>query len=174
MLLMATSQMDDDMLQRLIQAALTARRCAHAPYSHFQVGAALLCEDGEMFLGCNVENASFSLTLCAERVAAAAAVTAQKRNWTALAIASPGAVTPCGACRQFIAEFAGDLHIICVDTDSSGAEVFGLDSIGSDGIDAGTLGSGMPRHTQYTLSALLPHAFGSAALAPLQPRQSTQ
>jgi cytidine deaminase len=96
----------------LLVHATRARRAAHAPYSRFEVGAALLAEDGRIFTGCNVENASYGLSECAERVALFKAVSEGARAFTALAVAGPRAgVTPCGACRQVLAEFAPDLKI---------------------------------------------------------------
>jgi cytidine deaminase len=100
---------------RLIAAALAVRQQAYAPYSKFQVGAALLSTSGETFLGCNVENISYGLTQCAERSAVTAAVAAGRTEFTALAIASPSGVSPCGACRQVLAEFCPDLAILLVD-----------------------------------------------------------
>ncbi len=106
-------------LERLVRSAFAARDRAYVPHSQFRVGAALLLDDDQLVTGCNVENASFSLTICAERVAAAAAVAGGYRSWRALAIASVGGVMPCGACRQFLAEF-GETEIIGVDvTDGS-------------------------------------------------------
>ncbi len=98
---------------RLIQAALAVRQHAYAPYSRFSVGAALLAENEEIFLGCNVENLSFGLTLCAERSAVVAAVAAGQTRFRALAIVADTVtpVSPCGACRQVLAEFAPDLPI---------------------------------------------------------------
>ena len=99
----------------LVSAALAARGRAYAPYSRFQVGAALRTEDGAVFAGCNVENASYGLTMCAERVALAAAVAAGARpgDIDLLAVASPDrAITPCGACRQVIAEFGHDIRVL--------------------------------------------------------------
>ena len=99
----------------LVRAATEARDQAYAPHSHFYVGAALLMHDGEIVVGCNVENASYSMTLCAERVAAASAVARGYRSWRAIAIASVGGVMPCGACRQFLAEFGVDIPVFVVD-----------------------------------------------------------
>lgn len=94
--------------QTLYEMALKATENSYAPYSHFRVGAALLCEDGSVFLGANVENRSYGLTICAERSAVVSAITAGKRRFTAVAIATPdaeGPVGPCGACRQVLSEF---------------------------------------------------------------------
>lgn len=100
----------------LIQAALDAQQRAYCPYSNFPVGAALQTASGQIFQGVNVENASFGLTNCAERVAAGAAVAAGEREFTAIAVVSRGGVSPCGACRQFLAEFNPDLPIVMVDS----------------------------------------------------------
>lgn len=91
----------------LLAAAEKAARKAHAPYSKYKVGAALLCADGEMFAGCNVENASYGLTMCAERTAVYAAITAGRRDFVAMAVVADGDSMPypCGACRQVLAEF---------------------------------------------------------------------
>ena len=102
----------------LIQQALQAMQNAYAPYSHFQVGAALLTESGAVVEGCNVENCSYGLTICAERTAAVSAVAQGLVDWKAIAIASVGGVAPCGACRQFLAEFAPNLIILLVDSTS--------------------------------------------------------
>ncbi len=98
----------------LIAAARAVREHAYAPYSAFAVGAALLCDDGSIVAACNVENASYGLSLCAERAAVAAAVAAGKRRFAALAVAGPpeGTSAPCGGCRQFLAEFAPALRIV--------------------------------------------------------------
>jgi cytidine deaminase len=99
----------------LIQAALEAQQRAFCPYSNFPVGAAIRTENGKIYQGVNVENASFGLTLCAERVAAAAAVAAGDQDFAAIAIVSRGGVAPCGACRQFLAEFNPALPIVMID-----------------------------------------------------------
>ena len=98
----------------IIMAALEARDRAFAPYSKFAVGAAILTPDGAVIRGVNVENASFGLTMCAERVAVGAAVSQGYRSFSAIAIASEGGVTPCGACRQVLAQFGLQLEIILV------------------------------------------------------------
>ena len=89
----------------LIRAARAARAGAYAPYSRFSVGAAALTSDGSIYAGANVENASYGLTQCAERVALQAAVAAGHRHIVAVAIAGPAGISPCGACRQVMAEF---------------------------------------------------------------------
>lgn len=101
----------------LIRAALEAQKNAYAPYSNFAVGAALRTASGKIYRGANVENASYGLTICAERVAAATAVAAGERDFLEIAIASQGGATPCGACRQFLAEFNAALRIVTVDSE---------------------------------------------------------
>lgn len=95
------------MKETLLAEARRAREFAYVPYSHFPVGAALMAEDGTIYRGCNVENASFGLTNCAERTALFKAVSEGKRRFVALAVVAdtPGPVTPCGACRQVMVEW---------------------------------------------------------------------
>lgn len=100
--------------ERLIELALEARGKAIAPYSNFKVGAALVSTDGTVFSGCNVENASFSLTVCAERVALLKALSEGHRNFEAVCVVAEGdrITTPCGPCRQLLWEFCGDIPVI--------------------------------------------------------------
>ena len=119
---------------RLIESARRARANAYAPYSRFPVGAAVLTEDGRVFVGCNVENGSFGLTVCAERNAVAAAVVAGARPVAAAIVADDGDIVPCGACRQVLAEF--DAAVPLVLASASGEH-----------------------HKLTTLAALLPAAF---------------
>lgn len=101
--------------EALRRAAEQARDNAHAPYSHYAVGAALLDLDGRVHVGCNVENASYGLTLCAERSAHAAAVVAGARGFVALAVVAAGErpPSPCGACRQVLCELGGAFEVRC-------------------------------------------------------------
>jgi cytidine deaminase len=127
----------------LMAAAEAARARAHAPYSRFQVGAALLCEDGTVQAGCNVENASYGATICAERTAVVAAVAAGRRRFLAVAVAGPAGIAlgPCGMCRQVLSEFSPDGALRVVTRDAAG------------GLVATSIG------------ALLPAAFGAKDLA---------
>jgi cytidine deaminase len=98
----------------LMEQAELARRNAYAPYSGFRVGAALLTADGRVFLGCNVENASLGLSICAERAAVLKAVSEGARDFVAIAVTPGGgrSASPCGACRQVLHEFAPDLKVL--------------------------------------------------------------
>ena len=119
----------------LLEAAVAAREHAHAPYSNFAVGAALETADGQIVTGCNVENATYGLTLCAERVAMFKAISEGHRTFARIAIAADTAepTSPCGACRQILWEFGGDLEVI--------------------------LGNLTAETARYRLRALLPHPF---------------
>jgi len=102
--------------RKLLAAARRAQRRAHAPYSKFRVGAALWTKSGKIFTGCNVENASYGLTNCAERTAVFKAVSEGHRKFKAIAVVAPSdALSPCGACRQVLAEF-GEMVVICADS----------------------------------------------------------
>ena len=127
--------------QELVQKAIEMQKFSYVPYSHFPVGAALLCEDGRVFTGCNVENAAYGSTICAERTALLKAVSEGCRTgWTAIAIAGTGSdyCWPCGACRQMLYEFAPNLRVLAASGDGSFVEM--------------------------KLAQLLPHGFGPQAL----------
>jgi cytidine deaminase len=97
----------------LIEAAIDARQHAHAPYSHFHVGAALEAVDGRVFTGCNVENATYGLSVCAERIAIFKAISEGVRKFQRIAVSADTDVLtpPCGACRQILWEFCGDIEV---------------------------------------------------------------
>ena len=99
----------------LIDAAMAIRDNAYTPYSKYNVGAAILGDDGNIYTGVNIENASYGLTVCAERIAVFNMVTAGPRRIEALAVATDNAGSPCGACRQVLVEFAGDIPVYLVD-----------------------------------------------------------
>jgi cytidine deaminase len=111
--------------RELLQEAELARENAIAPFSRFRVGAALRTRDGRIYRGCNVENASFGLTVCAERVALLSALAAGVREFTEIAVATQSDVpsTPCGPCRQLMWEYCGDIDIGVVST-TTGAQNF--------------------------------------------------
>lgn len=122
--------------QELIALAKQAREKAYARYSSFPVGAALLARSGRVFTGCNVENASYPLTTCAERTAVTKAVSEGEHEFEAIAVVTATGATPCGACRQILREFGGrdgKLRVIVADLDGNS-------------------------HT-YTIEELLPHGF---------------
>lgn len=128
----------------LIAAATQARELAHAPYSRFPVGAAVLTASGRVFAGANVENASYGLSVCAERVAIWKAVTEGETEIVAVAVVTTSGVSPCGACRQVMAEFASRVKGL------AGVRVLVADLSG--------------RCVEYTLDDLLPAAFTPANL----------
>ena len=111
--------------EALLEAALSARAHAVAPFSNFRVGAALETSDGRLYTGCNIENASYGLTMCAERVAIFKAVSEGERNFVRMAVAADTdtLTPPCGACRQLIWEFCGNIELILVNP-SGKAESF--------------------------------------------------
>jgi homotetrameric cytidine deaminase len=140
--------MDEILVKSLIDAAFEAREKAYAPYSGMSVGAALLSREGKIFSGCNLENAAFGPTICAERAAVAQAVSAGCREFTAIAVcggptkkdgAQIGFFYPCGICRQVLAEFCPeDFPVIIARSEED--------------------------YREYTLAELLPHAFSPANL----------
>ncbi len=104
-----------DIYKNLIDEAKNTMENAYVPYSHFSVGAAVLAKSGKIYTGCNVENATFGATCCAERVAIFSAVAAGERDFAAIAIISSGEdyCYPCGICRQVIVEFSPEMEVIC-------------------------------------------------------------
>ena len=125
--------------RQLVAAALEGSKNAYIPYSNYRVGAALLTASGAVFTGCNIENAGYSPTICAERTALVKAVSAGHQRFSAVAVVSRGAGSPCGVCRQFMFEFAPEMKVILADL-------------------AGKV------HLVTTLADLLPHGFGPANL----------
>ena len=125
---------------RLISAAKQARENAHAPYSNFRVGAALRATSGRIFGGCNVENATYGLTVCAERVAIFKAISEGERGFDAIAVvADTDALTaPCGACRQILWEFCGDVELTLVNPRGK-TEIFRLKDLFPRPFDASFL-----------------------------------
>lgn len=106
------------LLDRLCEKALEARTNAYAPFSNFLVGSAALTETLDIVRGVNVENSSYGLTICAERVAATAAITNGAKGLLAVAVATEGGSGPCGACRQFLYEFGPEMQIILIDVNT--------------------------------------------------------
>ncbi len=122
--------------QELMQKAVSMLDASYSPYSHFPVGAALECDDGTVYTGCNIENAAFGATICAERTAVSKAVSEGHRRFRRIVIAGKGDqfCVPCGTCRQVLREFAPEIEIICLN------------------------GAGKSR--RFTLPQLLPYSFG--------------
>ncbi len=127
-------------MNALLQAALEARENAHAPFSQFKVGAALEAHDGRVFTGCNIENATYGLTLCAERVAVFKAVSEGARKFKRIAVAADTETLtpPCGACRQILWEFCGDAEVTLVNLQGK-SETFRLKDIFPRPFDASFL-----------------------------------
>lgn len=109
-------QIDDEMLEKLVEAARVARVWAYAPYSHYAVGAALLTAGGRIYDGVNVENAAFPTGICAERVAMFKAVSEGERDFSVILVMTDNGGTPCGSCRQVMAEFGLSTRVLIVDT----------------------------------------------------------
>jgi cytidine deaminase len=107
----------DDLRVNLVRQAQAARQRAYAPYSHYPVGAALLTASGQIFLGANIENAAYPVTICAERVAVFKAVSEGEREFVAVAVVTSNGGTPCGSCRQVLAEFGLDTAVLIADKD---------------------------------------------------------
>ena len=107
--------------QALCQKAIDMLDMAYVPYSHFPVGAALLCRDGTVFTGCNIENAAYGATICAERTAIFKAVSEGHRDFDTIVIAgrSDDYCYPCGACRQVLYEFGPDMEVVCLNKDNA-------------------------------------------------------
>ncbi len=126
--------------KRLVEDALAAKKRAHAPYSHFHVGAALLASSGRIYVGCNVEISTYALTICAERTAIFKAISEGDRNFKAIAVVSddPGYTPPCGACRQVLMDLAGNIDFLMI--------------------------SGKGKVKVLKMKQLLPHAFGQKNL----------
>ena len=123
----------------LIQAALAASEHAYIPYSNYRVGAALLTNDGEVYAGCNVESASYTPTICAERTALVKAISEGRRDFSAVAVVTRDGGSPCGVCRQLLFEFSPGMQVIMADLQGN-------------------------VHQRVTLAELLPLGFGPANL----------
>jgi cytidine deaminase len=109
-------KLTNELRSELIQQALQARQYAYAPYSNYLVGAALLTSSGKVFTGCNVESAAYPTSMCAERVAVFKAVSSGERQFAAIAVVTSNGGTPCGACRQVLAEFGLETVVLVADT----------------------------------------------------------
>jgi cytidine deaminase len=109
------TMLNEALRTKLIEAAIQARDWAYAPYSHYRVGAALLTASGKIYEGVNIENAAFSATVCAERVALFKAVSEGERDFVAIAVATRDGGAPCGVCRQVMSEFGQQTIVLMVD-----------------------------------------------------------
>jgi cytidine deaminase len=134
-----TSTTQDIAIQSLVQEAIDATQYAYIPYSHYPVGAALLTTDGSVYKGCNVENASYPVTICAERTALVKAVSEGQREFDMIAVVTRNGGSPCGMCRQMLYEFAPDLRVVVADLEGH-------------------------IHLDCRLSELLPDGFGPSKL----------
>jgi cytidine deaminase len=134
-----TSTSPDIAIQSLIQQAIDASQHAYTPYSHYAVGAALLAADGTVYQGCNVENAAYPATICAERTALVKAVSEGQRQFDMIAVVTRNGGSPCGTCRQMLYEFAPDLRVVIADLEGH-------------------------IHLDCRLSELLPYGFGPSKL----------
>ncbi len=141
------TNLTDEQRQKLIQAALEARRWAYAPYSHYHVGAALLTSSNRIYDGVNVENAAYPDGICAERVAVFKAVSEGEREFTAIVVATQNGGTPCGSCRQVLAEFGLDTMVLIADE------------------------SGVVQQ-EMSVRELLPGSFGAASLTKNEKRKA--
>lgn len=131
-------------LDLLVAEARAARRAAYAPYSHYAVGAAVLTAAGQVFTGCNVENAAYGASVCAERVAVWSAVAAGAERITAVAVVSSSGGTPCGCCRQVLAEFAAPETEVLVAAPDGPARRLSLGQLLPEAFGAGDLGPAAP------------------------------
>lgn len=103
-----------DQLSQLIEQAIAVTRMAYVPYSNYRVGAALLASDGTVYTGCNVESASYGMTICAERTALVKAISEGQRSFDLVVVATENGGSPCGACRQLLFEFSREMRVVCV------------------------------------------------------------
>lgn len=131
---MSQTTIDEETIEKLIETARAARAWAYAPYSHYAVGAALLTESGKIYDGVNIENAAYPTGICAERVAVFKAVSEGEREFNTIVVVTDNGGSPCGSCRQVLAEFGLSTRLLIVD-------------------DTGKI------HVDTTVEHLLPHAF---------------
>ncbi|MCX7682905.1 MAG: cytidine deaminase [Anaerolineae bacterium] len=129
---------EQQLWEHLVRLALEARERAYAPYSGYKVGAALAGKSGRIYTGCNVENAVYPLSTCAERTAIVKAVSEGEREFLAIAVATENGATPCGACRQMMREFGAEMTVLLADAQG--------------------------HYRQTTLTALLPDSFSASDL----------